>query len=85
MHSYNIIICRYHWSLWHKRPSIPILAQLRMAMGMVDDTQIDRDCPYCYKDRCVHADAIVRTPPACYGGDCPLMAGEEIQHDSSTR
>ena len=35
---------------------------------------IDRNCPYCYKDRCVHADAVVRSPPACYDDvDCPLI------------
>jgi hypothetical protein len=35
---------------------------------------IDRGCPYCYKDRCVHKDAIIRSPPSCYDvADCPLM------------
>jgi hypothetical protein len=45
----------------------------------VNKDKIDRDCPYCYKDRCVHADAIVRTPPACYDEeDCPLMMNKEV-------
>jgi hypothetical protein len=48
-------------------------------------SEIDRDCPYCYKDRCVHLKAIILSPPPCYDGDCPLMGGEETQHDSSTR